>query len=103
MVVVMQPYSHEAVRFFYIIEYIIVETFVSETTVEALDIGVLNRLARPDNLESNGMVIGPFIQELASELRSVFHRYSLRIPSFQSDAVQHRGPYVLLEVMCPSQ
>lgn len=53
---------------------VFVQAFVAEPTVEALDIGILHRLARSNERERNACLVGPRIQHLTSELRTVVAR-----------------------------
>ena len=59
-------------------EPVLVEAFVVEPPVEALDVGILDRFAGPDELEPHAVLVRPNVQSLASELGSVVDDVRLR-------------------------
>src|SRR5262249_55163766 len=48
-----------------------IQAFITELAVEALDVGVLRRLAGCDEIEGNAMRIRPGVQRLAGKLRPI--------------------------------
>ncbi len=48
-------------------EPVLVQAFIAEAPVEALDIGTLHRLARPNERQRDTGFVGPSIQHLTSE------------------------------------
>lgn len=52
-------------------EPMFVEAFVSEPPVGALHEGVLDRLARPNEVKPNAPAVGPLVQRLADHLRPI--------------------------------
>jgi hypothetical protein len=50
---------------------VLVEAFIAEAPVEALDVGVLDRLAGPDEGKAYRPLVGPGIQRLALEFRAM--------------------------------
>jgi hypothetical protein len=52
-------------------EPVLVQTLVAELAVEALDAGVLVRLAWPDERQLHGPLVRPRIEYLAFELRAM--------------------------------
>jgi len=67
-----------------------VQTLVARAAVEALDVGVLVRLARFDEMQVDPVGVGPRVERPADELRTVVgdqHRLSARV----DQALQHLG------------
>jgi len=62
----------------------LVQTLIAKLTVEALDVGVLDRLAGPNEAELDPTAIGPGVQRAAGEFRTVVADDHLR----QADAVR---------------
>jgi len=56
-------------------EDIIVQAFIPKLAVEALNISVLNRLARLNESQLDAVLVSPEIKGLADELRSVIDSY----------------------------
>ena len=52
-------------------EDVFVETLLPQPAVEALDEGVLNRLARLDELQLHAAFVGPLIEYAASKFRAI--------------------------------
>ena len=52
-------------------EAVLIEKLVAQTTVEALRVRVLDRLARPNEVMLDAALIGPRVEDLARELRSI--------------------------------
>lgn len=52
-------------------ELVLVEALVPELPVEALDVCVLHRLARPDEVELDPVLVGPAVDDAARELGPV--------------------------------
>ena len=50
-----------------------VQAFVAQPAVEALDEGVVGRLARPREIERDAVLIRPPVERLRDELRTVAH------------------------------
>src|SRR5574343_1440464 len=50
----------------------VVKTLIPEPAVEALDERILRRFARLDQLELHTVLVGPLVQCLAGEFRSLF-------------------------------
>ncbi len=72
-------------------EHFHVQTFVSQLAVEAFDIAVLNRLARPDEVQMHTVSVRPEIQRLRGELRAIVHRDRLRCAAQHDHLVEgHR-------------
>src|SRR5262245_51925503 len=67
----------------------VVKALVAELAVETLDIGVLRRFARGDQLQVDAFAIGPAIHRAASELRSLIGTNGLRQSAKLCDAIQH--------------
>jgi len=53
---------------------VLVQAFVAEPAVEALDVRVLDRLAGTDEAQTYSSLIRPGIERLAFELRPMVHR-----------------------------
>src|SRR5437764_8514795 len=54
-------------------EPVLVQAFVAELAIEALDVRVLDRLAGTDEAQTHAHLIGPGIEHLAFELRPMLH------------------------------
>lgn len=65
----------------------LVQAFIPEAAVEALDERVLDRLARLDEGERDAMLIGPLIHGFAAKLRPVVADNCAWIATFTSDPV----------------
>src|SRR5262249_36756368 len=66
-----------------------VQTLAAELAVEALDEGVVRRLARSAEVESDVMHEGPQVELLADELRSVVEPDCFWIANFGSSTIEH--------------
>src|SRR5262249_41939793 len=65
------PRTDPAARLGQIGEPVLVETLVSESAVEALNEGVLDRLPRADEVELDAPAVGPGVERPASELKAI--------------------------------
>jgi hypothetical protein len=54
-------------------EPVLIEAFIAKPAIEALDIGVLDRLARSNECEPCRSLVRPGIERLALELGAVVH------------------------------
>lgn len=73
MVVFRLPSADEVAGVTNAAEPVLVEAFIAQAAVEALCIGVLDRLSGSDEAQSNAALICPRIKNAASELRAVVH------------------------------
>jgi hypothetical protein len=71
-------------------EPVFVQALVTEATVEALDVGVLDRLAGTDKAQAHSGLVRPGIEHLAFELRSVIHRDRQRQSAQIRQPLEHR-------------
>jgi hypothetical protein len=55
-------------------ENVFIQAFVAQPCIEALDVRVLNRLARFDELQPYTMLIGPMVERPAAQLGTVVHQ-----------------------------
>src|SRR3989442_5324500 len=68
----------------------LVQALVSEPAVEALDEGVLNGLARLDEVQPHAPLVGPLVQHQAGELRSIVqHDLLRRLAALGDQLVEH--------------
>src|SRR6266516_2653899 len=68
----------------------LVQAVVSEPAVEALDEGVVNGLARLDEVQPHAPLIGPLVQHQAGELRSIVqHDLLRRLAALGDQLVEH--------------
>src|SRR5437899_6914589 len=68
----------------------LVQALVSEPAVEALDEGVLNGLARLDEVQPHAPLLGPLVQHQAGELRSIVqHDLLRRLAALGDQPVEH--------------
>lgn len=58
------------------VEYLLVEAFIPQTAVERLDVAVLLRLAGIDVVPLDLVVVCPFQNGLARELRAIVRNYA---------------------------
>jgi hypothetical protein len=72
----------------------LVQTLVAELAVEALHVGVLHRLARPDEVQLHTAPIGPLIQCLTGELWPVVDHDHLRQAALLTEGLElaHHAP-----------
>jgi len=70
-------------------EPVLIQALIAELPVEALDERVLHGLAGPDEVEPDPHAVGPGIQGLAHELRTVVHDDPIGLASLGDHAVQH--------------
>src|SRR6185503_17399946 len=68
----------------------LIQAFITEAPVEALDVGILDRLARSDEGKAHRPLVGPGIQRLALEFRSMIDRDRARQPAQIGQALEHR-------------
>lgn len=54
-------------------EQVLIQAFVTEFAIEALDVGVLDAPSRPDESQTNAPGVRPLVKNPASELRAVVH------------------------------
>jgi hypothetical protein len=57
---------------------VLVQAFIAESPVEALDVGVLHGLPGPDEGKAHRPLVGPSVERLTLELRAVIHRNRAR-------------------------
>ena len=55
-------------------ENVFIQEFLAQPCIEALDVRVLNRLARFDELQPYTMLIGPMVERPAAQLGTVVHQ-----------------------------
>src|SRR5262245_25745535 len=72
-------------------EPVLVQTFVAQAAVEALDVGVLVRLARLDEMPVDAVDVGPRVERPTDELRTVVGDQHRRLPARVDQALQHLG------------
>lgn len=70
-------------------EPVLVQALVAEFAVEALDVGVLDRLARTDKRQLHTLLERPGIQRLALEVRTVAHCDRLRQSAGLGEPLEH--------------
>jgi hypothetical protein len=71
LVVVLTPCFDLAARVVERNEEVLIEAFVAQPSVEALDESVLNRFARFDELDPHPALVGPLVERPPGELRAV--------------------------------
>jgi hypothetical protein len=71
LIVVKPPRFGCAARLFDGDEQPLVQAFVTTLAVETLDEGVFNRLAGPDELQSDAAAMCPLVDDAAAELRAI--------------------------------
>ncbi len=69
-------------------EPVLIQALLAQPSVEALDEGVLYRLARPDELELHTPQMRPLIQGPARKLRPVIYANRSRKPTVPGHTVQ---------------
>src|SRR5690606_36246723 len=69
----------------------LVQAFVAQPAVEALDVGVLHRLARADERQAYALRVGPRIQDAALELAPVVDGDGLRQSAQFGEPVERCG------------
>ena len=52
-------------------EDVLVEAFLAQPRIEALDVRVLDRLARFDELQPHAVIIGPLVEHPAAQFRTI--------------------------------
>ena len=70
-IVVLPPCLHDPTRIAESQEPVLVQAFVTQPTVEALTVGVLDRVAGVDEVQGDGMLVRPFLQRPTDQLRAV--------------------------------
>src|SRR5207248_1885721 len=70
LVVVLPPFLDLDLRLVQIHKPVLVQAFVPQTSVEALDVTVLHRLSRCDEPQLHTILVRPLIQHFARKLRS---------------------------------
>ncbi len=68
----------------------LIQALVTEAAVEALDVCVLDRFSRTDEVQPHPALIGPGIEYLALELRPVVDRNRQRQPAQIGEALENR-------------
>src|SRR5438309_9048303 len=71
MVVVDPPSLNDLASSVQAAEQVLVEAFVAEATIEALDEAILHRLARSDVVPFNGVILLPLQDRSGGQLRAV--------------------------------
>ena len=90
-IVVVTPGVQELLRFADGHEDVAVETFVAQLAVEAFDEGILHRSARPNEIETDVVGIGPRIHRAADELAAVVDGNGQRGGSLLQYEAERRG------------
>jgi YD repeat-containing protein len=67
---------------------VLVQAFVAQPAVEALDVGVLHRPSRGNEIEPNPPALGPRVKAQRGELRAIVEREDLRRPSLRDRSLQ---------------
>lgn len=57
---------------------VLVQAFIAELSIESFDEGVLDGLARFDEVKPDAVTVRPFIQRLADQLRAIIDNDSAR-------------------------
>jgi hypothetical protein len=70
-VIVLLPFGDDLSGMGQALEPVEVKTFVAESSVEAFDVGILGRLARFDKIEGDLVGVGPGVERVAGEFRSI--------------------------------
>jgi len=81
MVVVRLPLGDLTTGVRQIEEPVFVQALIAEFAVEALDVAVLHRSPRRDEVQLDSVLIGPLVHHLADELRPVVDHDHLRFTS----------------------
>src|SRR5690554_624941 len=69
-------------------EPVFIQTHTAEFSVKALNVTILHRLSRPNQLQFNAMAVGPLIERSASESRSLVSSEGFWIASEGRDTIQ---------------
>src|SRR4051812_43484861 len=69
----------------------LVQAFVTKLTVEALDMAVLRRFARLDEVQLYAALEGPGVESLGDELRTIVDADVLRLPPHRRKQRHHRS------------
>ncbi len=88
-VVVQSPIFDDLAGFFQRKELVLVQAFVAEATVEALDICVLRRLPRRDMEQANTAIGGPSEHRQARKFRTIVHDDRFRISAHAADRIEN--------------
>ena len=88
-VVVLPPRLDEAPRLVKGSKPMFVQAFIAQSTVEALDVGVLHRLARLDEVQLDATAVRPGIQGAARKLWAIIDGEGLGQPVGLGQAVQN--------------
>ena len=88
-VVVEPPLFDEQSGFFKASEPFLIEAFLPKAAIEALYVAVLRRLAWIDEVQLHPFLLGPYIQFLAPELRSIVDLKQFGPTELLSDLLQH--------------
>ena len=91
LVVVPPPAGDDGPRRRQIFEPVVVQAFVSEPAVEALDVGVLRRLPGRDQLQLDTMSVGPLVEGSPGELRPLIGPNRARTTSEDDGLIEHTG------------
>src|SRR3712207_4329967 len=90
LVVVEPPSLDDAARLGQAREPALVETFLAEAAVEALDRGVLHRLAGIDEEQLHAILVGPAVELAATELRTIVDHQRVGIAARAGGILKHR-------------
>ena len=90
-IVVQPPGFDQLFGFFQIAEPVLVQAFVPQPAVEALDVRVLDRLAGLNEVQLHSLAVGPGIQGGTGELRAVIDRNCFGKPAELGQPIQHLG------------
>src|SRR3712207_4578296 len=69
----------------------LIEAFLAEAAVEALDRAVLHRLARIDEEQLHAVSVSPAVEIAAAQLRPIIHDQHVRVAALTGDVVEHAG------------
>lgn len=80
---------------------VFVEALLAELAMEALDVAVLHRPTRGDEVQSDLVFVSPLIQRLGSEFSAVINNDSHRQTRVRSEVPPAPAPHVAPAARCP--
>ncbi len=87
-VVVLPPIAQGFLSFLQGINPVEIQTLVSQHSIEALDISILHRSTRTNEVQSDSLPMGPGVEVSGRELNAVVQGHHVGLPSSAQDPLQ---------------
>ncbi|KAF0180278.1 MAG: hypothetical protein FD164_1815, partial [Nitrospirae bacterium] len=81
LIVIKPPLFNDSASMFHAHKPVLIQAFISKPSVGAFNIRIIDRLARANEVQLHSSGIGPFVQSITYELRTMINDYPIRQPS----------------------